>query len=90
MVSEKGAEPGCKREKDVAGTKRVEMLLCQAQVLEINVRVSKTDIKLEDICKGWRPRVVFEGIWALKSVLEHSCFTFQTLSMAYLTGMLTR
>lgn len=54
------------------------------------VCVSKTDVKLKGICKGWRPRLVSEGIWALKSVLEHSCFTFQTLSMAYLTGMLSR
>lgn len=90
VVLEKGAEQGCKREKGVAGTKPVETLLRQAGVLEINVRVSKTDVKLKGICKGWKPRLVFEGIWALKSVLEHPCFTFQTLSMAYLTGMLSR
>ena len=50
--------------------------------------VSKADSELRGTHKGWRPRLALEGVWAPS--IPSSYFSFQTLSMAYLTGMLSR
>ena len=50
--------------------------------------MSEADSELRGTCKGWRPWLALAGVWAPS--VRSSSFSFQTLSMAYLTGMLSR
>lgn len=53
----------------------------------------EADTELKEAHQGWRPRLGLGGVWSPKAEfwsIPSSCFSFQTLSMAYLTGMLSR